>query len=192
SGDRIVQIRSYYDTATLLRQLGLSGATPLHSPDRRAALDLYAQPVDSNAPQRHKAIVHRFLQDVFNRRKPAAAADTCVQGFVWHGGPLGEARGLAEYQKILNGFFAAFPDLEVQVVDTVAEADRVVVRITMSGSHQGYFQRIPPTHRRVTATATNTYRVADDRIVEEWWQGDLWMLLQQADMDASNLRRSTT
>src|SRR5690606_1616801 len=69
AGDLIVGIRSYFDTSSVLRQLGLISGTPFHSPDRRASLDLYAQPVDSNAPQRHKAIVHRFLQDVFNRRK---------------------------------------------------------------------------------------------------------------------------
>ena len=192
SGGRIVQLRSYFDTATLLRQLGLSGGTPLHSPDRRAALDLYAQPVDGNAPQRHKAIVHRFLQDVFNRQKPAAAADTCGQNIVWHGGPFGEAHGLTEYQEILDTFFTAFPNLEVQIVDTVAEADRVVVRFTMTGNHRGYFQRIAPTQKRLVAAATNTYRIADDRIVEEWWQGDLWMLLQQVDLGTSNLRQSTT
>src|SRR5690606_11799520 len=49
SGEGIIQIRSYFDTATILRQLGLITGTPLHSPDRRASLELYAQPVDSTA-----------------------------------------------------------------------------------------------------------------------------------------------
>ncbi len=188
----IIRIKSYFDTATILRQLGLISGTPLHSPERRASLDLYAQSVDSNAPQRNKAIVHRFLQDVYNRQKPAAAADTCAQNIVWHGGPLGEAQGLADFQKVLSTFFTAFPDLELQVADTVAEGDRVVIRFTIAGTHKGFFRGVAPTQKRVVATGTNTYRVAEDRIVEEWWQGDLWMLLRQMDAAPSNLRLSTT
>lgn len=179
AADEIIAFRRYFDTVTMLRQLGLVGGTPLHAPDRRAPLELYAQPVDTNAPQRHKAIVHRFLQEVFDRRNAAAAADSCARGYLWHGGHLGEATSLQDYQAVITSFFVGFPDLEVEVLDTIAEGDRVAVRFTMNGTHLGPFKGISPTYSRVSGSGASTFRIADGRIVEEWWQADLLGLLRQ-------------
>jgi NTE family protein len=187
----VTHVRSYFDTLTLLRQLGLTSGSPLHAPDRRAGLDLYAHPTDSGAPQRHKGIVHRFLSDVINRQDPAAVADTCAKNFVWHGGALGDWRGLKAYQGVLVSFFTAFPDFQLEALETIAEGDRVVVRYTMTGTHLGEFQGIAPTRKRVAGGGTNTYRIEENRIVEEWWQGDLLVLMQQMDAAPSLARLSS-
>lgn len=180
-------IRSYFDSATLLRQLGILASTPLHAPERRAGLELYAQSVETHAPQRHKAIVQRFIQDVFNRQNPGAVVDTCAKQYAWHGGAMGEARGLAAFQSVLISLFHAFPDLEVEVLDCVAEADRVIVRFLMRGTHLGEFQGVAPTFRRISGGGTSTFRLEDSRLVEEWWQADLLVLLQQMDAGPSTI-----
>ena len=178
---RITHIRSYFDTSTLLRELGLITGTPLHAPERRAPLELYVQDVDAHASERHKAIVQRFIQDVFNRQDPRATTDTCARTYLWHGGPLGEARGLTAYANVLAAFFIAFPDIHLEVLDMIAEDDRVVLRFIMRGTHLGDFQGIAPTMKRVIGGGTSTYRMLDNRIAEEWWQGDVLTLLQQID-----------
>lgn len=185
-GGQITLIRSYFDSFTLLRQLGIILGSPLHAPDRRAPLDLYAQPLESDA-QRNKAIIQRFVQDVFNRQDPRAAADTCSVAFQWHGGPLGDTRGLAPYQNVLATFFRAFPDLQIEVLDCVAEDDRVMLRFGMRGTHLGEFQGVAPTFRSVSGGGTSTYRLENGRIVEEWWQGDILVLLQQMDAAPSTV-----
>jgi predicted ester cyclase len=187
----VSHIRSYFDSSTLLRQLGLIAGTPLHAPERRVGLELYAQTLDGTASERNKSIVHRFIQNVFNRQDPGASVDTCSRTFLWHGGQLGEARGLTSYRNVLSALFAAFPDLQVEILDTIAEGDRVAVRFSMSGTHMGDFQGIAPTFRRISSTGANTYRVADDRIVEEWWHGDVLALMQQMDAVPSTIHRSS-
>jgi predicted ester cyclase len=183
-------IRSYFDSNTLLRQLGLVTGSPLHAPDRRAPLELYAQAVDGNAPERHKAIVRRFVQDVLNRQNPHATVDTCSREYQWHGGPLGEARSLKDYQGILAGLFVAFPDLEFQIADAVAEGDRVAVRFNLSGTHMGEFQGVAPTFKRVTGAGMSTFRIEDSKIAEEWWQLDVLLMLEQMDAAPPKLRLS--
>jgi predicted ester cyclase len=185
---RITNIRTYFDSVTLLRQLGIVPGSPIHAPDRRAPLDLYAQPVESHAPLRHKVIVQRYLQDVFNRQDPAAASDTCARQYHWHGGSLGEARGLPEYQIVLATFFTAFPDFHLEIQDMLAEGDRVAVRYSMNGTHLGDFQGIAPTFKRVSGSGINSYRFEESRIVEEWWQGDILVLLQQMNAAPSSVR----
>ena len=180
----ITRLRTYFDSATLLRQMGLFPNSPLHSADRRAPLELYATEVDTSAQQRNKAIVQRFLEEVINQHNPGAAAAICSPDVVWHGGAMGEAHGLPAFQNRLRSIFHSFPDLSVEVHDVIAESDRVAVRLTMRGTQLGYFHGIPPTGREIDSSAMNTYRIADNRIVEEWWQHDLLGLMKQLDSPA--------
>lgn len=176
---RIFRLHTYFDSGSLLRQMGLLPHSPLHAADRRAPLELYATEMDSASQQRNKSIVQRFLEEVMNQRDAAAAAATCSPDVVWHGGSMGEAGNLANFQNRLRSIFHSFPDLSVEVHDIIAENDRVAVRLTLRGTQLGHFRGVAPTRRSITSSAINTYRIADNRIVEEWWQHDLLGLMQQ-------------
>lgn len=182
---RIVRLQTFFDTATMLRQMGLFPNSPLHTADRRAPLELYATEVDVASQQRNKAIVHRFLEEVLNQHNAGAAASVCSGDLCWHGGPMGEANDLPAFQNKLRSIFRSFPDLTVEVHDVIAEHDQVAVRLTMRGTQLGDFQGIPPTGRKITSSAMNTYRISDNRIVEEWWQHDLLGLMKQLDAPAA-------
>jgi predicted ester cyclase len=178
---RVERMASYFDAATMLRQMGLLPNSPLHAIDRRAALGLFATEVDSSVEQRNKAIVQRFLEEVVNQQNPGAAVATCAPDLTWHGGSIGQTGDLTSFQGALASVFASFPDLHLELHDSIAEDDRVAVRITLRGTHLGEFQGIAPTGKRVTSCGMNTYRLADSRIVEEWWQHDLLGVLRQLD-----------
>lgn len=186
----IARVHSYFDAATLLRQLGLLPNSPIHPVDRRAPLELYALETDAPVQQRNKAVVQWFLQTVVNQHDAAAAAEFCVSNLAWHGGPIGELRDLASFQQLLSSLFASFPDLQVEVKDSVAEGDRVAVRLSMIGTHRGDFQGIPPTGKVVTGTWSSTYRIVDGKIVEEWWYLDLFGMMKQLDVMPSIVRLS--
>ena len=178
---RIVRMSTYFDSATMLRQMGLLPNSPLHATDRRASLDLYATQVDNSIEQRNKAIVHRFVEEVVNQKNPAAGAAMCAPNFAWHGGSMGETHDLPGFQSRLAGILASFPDLTLEVHDILAEHDRVAVRLTMRGTQLGEFEGISATGRRVTSAGLCVYRIANDRLVEAWWQHDLLSVLQQLD-----------
>jgi predicted ester cyclase len=61
----------------------------------------------------------------------------------------------------------------------VAEADRVVTRLTFEGTHRGPFRGIEPTGRRVRFGAIRIYRLSDGKVVETWAHQDALGLLQQ-------------
>jgi predicted ester cyclase len=178
---KVVRIASYFDTGTMLRQMGLLPNSPLHAAERRASLGLFATEVDSSSQQRNKAIVQRFLEEVINQQNPGAAVATCAAELTWHGGSIGEARDLPAFQSALASVFASFPDLHLEIHDLIAEEDRVAVRVTMHGTQLGEFRGIAPTGRRITSTGINSYRISNSRIVEEWWQHDTLGLMEQLD-----------
>ena len=50
----------------------------------------------------------------------------------------------------------AFPDLEAHIDDIVAAGDKVALRLTLRGTHQGEFQGIPATAEPSTTSATSS------------------------------------
>jgi len=62
---------------------------------------------------------------------------------------------------------------------TIAEGDRVVVRHTFGGTHQGDFMGIPPTGKYVTTTAIVISRIANGKGIEAWINGDDLGRMQQ-------------
>ena len=63
--------------------------------------------------------------------------------------------------------------------EMIAEGDRVMVRWTFHGTHQGEFSGLPSTNKQVTYSGVNIFRVADGKIAEVWDIFDrLWMWQQ--------------
>ena len=83
------------------------------------------------------------------------------------------------FRQLVTTFRSAFPDLNLSIIDMIADGDRVAVRFQMTGTHEGEFVGIPPTHRRFQITAYDIVRWEDEYAVEHWGQGDDLAMLQQ-------------
>ena len=77
-----------------------------------------------------------------------------------------------EVEQFATEVRTAFSDMRITVEDMIAEGDRVAARVTMRGIHQGEFQGIAPTGKRVQVRAIDMFRIADAKIVEHWGHGD--------------------
>lgn len=72
----------------------------------------------------------------------------------------------------LRHLLTAFPDLHHDVVWTVAEGDRVVAFIEMSGTHEGPWLMVQePTHRRMQASIMLSLQLDVDGMVTDTWLG---------------------
>lgn len=84
------------------------------------------------------------------------------------------------YEAFLTTQFEAFPDLSFDVEETVVDPDgeRVAVRWTAHGTHDGVFGDIPATGETVTMTGMSFLHFEDDEIVEAHVDYDLLGLLR--------------
>ena len=73
----------------------------------------------------------------------------------------------------------AFPDVRFDIKDMIAEDDRVMVRLVLSGTHQGPFMGVEPTGQQIEMSAIVIYRFENGLIAERWSEGDTIGLLQQ-------------
>jgi predicted ester cyclase len=68
-----------------------------------------------------------------------------------------------------GAFQSSFPDLHMEIVETVEEGDRVVGRFLCSATHLGEWRGHPPTGRRFeNVDEVYFFRVANGRVVEAW------------------------
>jgi predicted ester cyclase len=67
-----------------------------------------------------------------------------------------------------TAFRSAFPDWREEVVDLIAEEDRVVGRFKCSGTHRGEMMGIAPTGRHMEVDEVYFLRVEDGKFVEFW------------------------
>jgi predicted ester cyclase len=63
--------------------------------------------------------------------------------------------------------------------DLFAEGDKVVIRMTWVGTHNGQFYNTAPTRRQVSVTSIGIDRVVNGKIVEGWGEVDMLGLYQQ-------------
>lgn len=77
-------------------------------------------------------------------------------------------------------FRASLPDVRMEVVELIAEGDKVVGRFTCSGTHLGEWLGHPPTVRRFEGIdEVYIFRFRDGRIVRAWGLEDTLKRLEQ-------------
>ena len=76
-------------------------------------------------------------------------------------------------------FRSAIPDLRVVVEDMIAEGDKVAVRYTLEGTHEGELFGVPPTGQRLSIKSISVERVSDGKIREHWRITDTLDMMQQ-------------
>ena len=124
----------------------------------------------------NKAIVRRYIEQVFNERRADLIEEFLAEDFDSH---TDLAPGLEGVKQFHAMSVAAFPDQQTTINDVIAEGDKVVVRATFNATHQGDLYGIPPTGRSVTMPWISIYSLANGKIVEHWYQDDRMGLMQQ-------------
>ncbi len=74
-------------------------------------------------------------------------------------------------------------------MDILGGGDRVASRYVSTGTHEGPFWGIAPTGRRIEIQEMSIFRIADDRIVEQWCMFDDLARLQQLGVGPDYLRK---
>ncbi len=128
----------------------------------------------------NKALCRRLFEEIWNRRNLAIIDECYASNFTEHtsSGPDFGA-GPQAASKLVQFYQSAFPDTRMTIDDMVAEGDRVAVRWTARGTHEGELNGVPPSHNRVTVTGCTVLRVANGKIAEAWQNFDALGMMQQ-------------
>ena len=127
-----------------------------------------------------KDLARRFYDEVFNAGDLDRVDELLTPDFVDHEeGPPGTPEGIEGVKAFVTMYREAFPDLHATVEDMVEEGDRIAVRATFTGTHDGEFMGIPASGRKISIQAMDVVRVVDGRAAEHWGVTDVMGLMQQ-------------
>src|SRR5689334_17284863 len=110
--------------------------------------------------------------------------DTCTTDaifashFVAHV-PLMPPLNRSGFRSFVQGLYLAFPDLHIHVDDSLMIADKLVLRATFCGTHQGSFFGIAPTGCCITIPSISIFRSEHDLLVEDWTEMDILGVIKQ-------------
>lgn len=138
---------------------------------------------------RVKQVARRIWSELVNGGRLEALPELVSADFVDHAplpGLSQDIRGLRERLRLLH---AAFPDFKSDIIELLAENDKVVAVVVSSGTHQGNFAGLPPTGRRFTIQEIQILRIENDQMVEHWQVADLFGMFEQLGLASSPLPR---
>src|SRR5436190_7142778 len=129
--------------------------------------------------EQNKALAQRFFK-ALNDKDTSAFDEVIAEAYVQHNPMVGQGR--EALKQFMPGYFAAFPDLRINLEDLIAHDNKVVARWTMLGTHQGNFMGLPPTGERINITGMDIWRAANGKLAEHWDQMDFLGMMQQLGM----------
>lgn len=127
----------------------------------------------------NKALFQRWFEDVVNANDYSVVDELLAPDYRAHFPGAPEPIDRDGHKGMVEMFAAAFPDWQESIQDVIAEGDRVVLRVTAGGTHEGEFQGMAPTGKTVAITGMGIVRIEDGRIAESWWEFDALGLMQQ-------------
>jgi steroid delta-isomerase-like uncharacterized protein len=127
----------------------------------------------------YKALAQRWFAEVMNEGKVEVIDELCSQDFVDHDPLPGTSPDFAGLKDFVAQVRSAFPDLETTVDDTIVEGDRIAVRSTFRGTHEGDFMGIPASGKKVEVSNYDFVRFENDQAVEHWGTIDSAALMEQ-------------
>ncbi|MDH3306405.1 MAG: ester cyclase [Acidimicrobiia bacterium] len=113
------------------------------------------------------AVVRRFVADVLNRGRFDVLAEVVHPDYHYEGPDGVRLHGIGELEALIGGFRAGFSDFQASITSAACDGDLVAMTMTLTGTHDGEFDGIPPTGARMSLPIAVFTRVKDNRIVED-------------------------
>jgi len=128
--------------------------------------------------EENKQIIRRY-QEIYNSNRLDDLPEVVAEDMLTPKIMPGVGTGLAGARKIHAMTLAGMPDWHTEIIDLIAEEDKVAARIKMTGTHTGEFFGIPATGKHVEFTGIYIARIAKGKIVDHWGEEDSVSLLTQ-------------
>jgi steroid delta-isomerase-like uncharacterized protein len=129
-----------------------------------------------------KTLAHEWFEEVWNKCQITAIDRLLAEDGIAHGltdDQGNELRGPAGFKPFFLQLTKAFPDMHVEVADTVSEGDKIAARCVVTGTHRGDSLGVPPTNQPVQFTGIAILRIKEGKIVEAWNNFDFQGLSKQ-------------
>lgn len=132
----------------------------------------------------NKELIQETFETIWNRGEIERVHEFYTEDFLSHQPPTAPAwkqgpEGVAEIVQMLR---TAFPDYHEKIEDLISDGDRVVARMTNTGTHQGPLMGFAASGKSFEVPDYAVCRIEDGKIAEQWGLFDLFSMAIQLDL----------
>ncbi len=136
--------------------------------------------VSTYAPTENTVAARQWVE-AFNARDDKGQTDALTADYIGH---APDSMRLPEldcdaWAAFMGTFLEGFPDLQLDVQDSVSDEEMNAQRILFTGTHTGHFRGLPPTGRKVRFAGLEMSRMVDGKAAEHWFQIDALTMFEQ-------------
>ena len=124
-------------------------------------------------------MIERIPLEVLNNNKFELIDEIYSPNYVEHTPQPGVAPTREGFKQTAIALKKAFPDLRYTIEDTIEGGDKIVHRLTATGTMKADFAGMPATGKQATWTEMHVGRVVNGRLTEHWGVIDQLSMLVQ-------------
>jgi steroid delta-isomerase-like uncharacterized protein len=134
--------------------------------------------------EENKALIRRLFDEVYNDQNFDILDELVAEDVVNHSATDEHKHGIEGFRHVMEWGATLMPDGRYELLDMIAEGDKVGCRVLVSGTQEGEVFGIPPTGKSFTAEHVHWHRVSGGKLVERWAvRDDLGTLIQLGIID---------
>lgn len=115
--------------------------------------------------EQNKRLIREVTDVIWNRRGLDRIPESYAPDFVGDYRPYALRQGHEGVRAMVEGAWTAFPDYHEEVHELIAEGDRVVLHLTISGTQRGQWGPLPPTGKRAEFDEIVILQIRDGKIL---------------------------
>jgi predicted ester cyclase len=124
-------------------------------------------------------VIERIPLEILNNNRFELIDELYSTDYVEHTPTPGVAPTREGFKQTAIALKKAFPDLRYTIEDVIESGDKIVHRLTASGTMKADFLGIPATGKHATWTEVHIGRVANGRLTDHWGVVDQLSMLVQ-------------
>ena len=136
-----------------------------------------------NNESKNKERVAQFYEQVVNAHNVDMVDSFCATDFVDHNPDMNHSgKGIDDLKATFREFFTAFPDVHMTPNFMVAEGDKVIAHITVTGTNTGAMGSMPSTGKSMNVNGIDIIQISGDKATERWGFFDNMKMMMQLGM----------
>jgi steroid delta-isomerase-like uncharacterized protein len=151
--------------------------------DKEAMAELEKFKAQAEIEEQNKAIVLRWFGELSKSNFEALYEELFAPDSQQYIPPNAEPMSFEEFKPMAKGLYDAFPEIEHNVEDIIAEGDKVVAKVLVHTVHQGEFAGMPATGKALEWTGIAIFQIKDMKIQARWEIADILGLYEQLGME---------
>ncbi|MDS0476834.1 ester cyclase [Natrinema sp. 1APR25-10V2] len=113
-----------------------------------------------------KELVNEYAE-IWNNQEVSRFSTVVAEPFTFTSPTGGTVEGRANFEAYAREIADAFPDFQITVHELLADEDLVMAESTLSGTHEGALDGVPPTHETFEVRDMARFTIKDGKLQEE-------------------------